>query len=45
MASEYIPDVVSRRTVNRLYRRFRVPKAWFYDELSIPGEEEERKPC
>ena len=45
LACEYLPEKVSRRTVNRLCRRCKVPKPWFYDVLLIPGDEEKQKPC
>ena len=34
---EYIPPETGRRTVNHLSRRYKVPKAWFYEPTFIPG--------
>ena len=45
LACEYLPETVSRRTINRLCRKCKVPKVWFSEPLSIPGDEEEGKPC
>lgn len=45
LACEYLPNVISRRTINRLCLRCGIPKVWFYESLSIPGDEEKRKPC
>ena len=33
---EWIPLVVGRDLPNRLHRKFKVPKEWFYNELLIP---------
>jgi hypothetical protein len=41
---EYIPPELSRRTVNRLVRRYEIPKPWFYNPLLIPGDEEKKPP-
>ena len=45
LAVEFLPALVSMRTVNRLCRRLHLPKLWFSEPLSIPGSEEQRKPC
>jgi len=37
---EYIPPETSVRTVNHLISRFKVPRVWFYEPLTIPVEEE-----
>jgi hypothetical protein len=41
---EFIPPEVARREINHLIARFKIPRIWFYEPLTIPGEEEE-KPC
>lgn len=43
---EYIPvSGLTRQTVNRLSRRYQIPRDWFYNSLLIPGEEHTRKAC
>lgn len=37
---EFIPAQTDIRTVNHLVRRFKIPKIWFTDPLTIPGEED-----
>jgi hypothetical protein len=39
------PSGLIRRAVNRLNRKYKVPRDWFYDPLQIPGDETKRKPC
>jgi hypothetical protein len=41
---EYLPPETCRATINHLCERFKVPKIWFYDPLTVPGEEEQRQP-
>ena len=41
---EYLPTEICKATINHLCERFEVPKLWFYDPLSCPGEEEKSKP-
>ena len=42
----YIPNSgLTRQSVNRLVKRYGVPKDWFYTPLLIPGDEEKKSPC
>ena len=37
----YIPNTgLTRQSVNRLVRLYKIPKDWFYTPLLIPGEEQ-----
>jgi hypothetical protein len=42
---EFLPPDVCKATVNHLCKRFMVPRIWFYETLSAPGDEEKGKPC
>jgi len=37
---QYLPPNPSRQTINRIARRFGVPKEWFYEPLTIPEPED-----
>jgi hypothetical protein len=41
---EFLPPEVCKTTVNHLCDRFKVPKVWFYEPLSAPGDKEKGKP-
>jgi hypothetical protein len=36
---QYIPPNPSRQTINRIARRFGIPKEWFYEPLTIPCDD------
>ena len=41
---EYIPPETSARVINHLIDRFGVPRIWFYEPLTVPGDEEKGAP-
>ena len=44
MNTEYIPPELGRRAPQRFSDVYGIPLAWFYNELLIPGQEEDKPP-